>query len=95
MWRAVEAFTLHLLSIFLKSRTVLFQGHAQSCSSAVTAGVLLAGGGACPVLAHLGPLLASATVLASGVVGAAGIARPALPGGTGLSPGLPPRVTVT
>lgn len=26
-------------------------------------------GGACPVLTHLGPLLASATVLASGVVG--------------------------
>lgn len=51
--------------------------------------------GVCLVLAHLAPLLASATVLASGVVGAAGIARPALPGGTGLSPGLPPRVTVT
>lgn len=31
-------------------------------------------GGACPVLTHLGPLLASATVLASGVVGAAGVA---------------------
>lgn len=74
MWRAVEAFTLHLLSIFLKSRLSYSKAMLKAAPLLSLLGSCRQEGGACPVLTHLGPLLASATVLASGVVGAAGVA---------------------